>query len=234
MQKSLRRVAAPIILAAGAVALGSAPAAAHVSVEPSTTVAGEYAVLTFSVPHGCDGSPTTKVAIDIPKGVDVVTPTVNDGWTVTKKTEPVPNSSTDRVSRVTYATNKPLPDGYRDAFELSVPLPEKPGETLVFPTMQTCQKGKTNWNQVPKEGQSEDDLDAPAPAVTLSEAGSESDSSSTEEVSESASTGAGADDTDEAASSDGSSDGLAWTALGVGAAGVVVGGVALTRSRTRT
>lgn len=219
MHVTLRRIAAPAIIAAGAIALGAAPASAHVTVTPSTTVAGEYAVLTFAVPHGCDGSATTKVAIEIPDDIDVVTPTVNDGWTVDKSTEPVSGGDDNqRVARVAYTAKTPLPDGYRDTFELSVALPTDAGRTLVFPTIQTCKKGKTEWTQVAEDGQSEDDLDSPAPSLTLTEA--DGDTGASEEQASSGSTE--------------SSDGLAWTALGVGAAGVVVGGVALTRSRSRT
>ena len=53
---------------AAALALGAAPAFAHVTVSPSVATAGSYTVLTVSVPHGCDGSPTTKVSIKIPDG----------------------------------------------------------------------------------------------------------------------------------------------------------------------
>lgn len=229
MHITVRRIAAPLIIAAGAIALGAVPASAHVEVTPSTTVAGEYALLTFSVPHGCDGSATTKVAIDIPEGIDVVTPTVNDGWTIEKQTEPVPGEGTenDRTSRVTYTAKTPLPDGYRDAFELSVPLPTEAGRTLRFPTMQTCEKGETNWNQVAKEGEDEEDLEAPAPSITLTGAESEGATAASAESASGDSTEASSE------SSDDSSDALAWTALGVGIAGLAVGGVALARSRTR-
>ena len=55
--------------AAGLLTLGlAAPASAHVTVTPSDTAAGAYVVLTFSVPHGCDGSPTTGITIQMPGG----------------------------------------------------------------------------------------------------------------------------------------------------------------------
>lgn len=235
MHNTLRRAAAPtaaVVLATGAITLAAAPASAHVTVTPSTTVAGEYALLTFSVPHGCDGSATTKLAIDIPDGINVVTPTINQGWTVEKQTEPVKGQSeeTDRVSRVIYTAKKPLPDGYRDAFELDVPLPVKAGRTLTFPTTQTCVKGTTEWNEVPKAGQSEDDLEAPAPAFELTAA---DDSDDPTEASDDVDSDA-SDSTDEseAEDSDGG-DGLAWTGIVVGIAGLAVGGTALARTRSR-
>ncbi len=119
----------------------AAPAAAHVTVTPSVTSAGSYTVLTFSVPHGCDGSPTTKIAIKIADGINSVTPTVNPGWTVEKVmadlNPPVKDSHgneiTKRVDQVIYTAKTPLPADMRDTLELSLQLPDKPGETLRLP-----------------------------------------------------------------------------------------------------
>lgn len=238
MHKTLRRAAPPVaagVLTTTAVLLGAAPASAHVTVEPSTTVAGEYAVLTFSVGHGCDGSSTTDVAIDIPDGIDVVTPTINDGWTIKKDMEPIPNvdtsdpeAVTERTTRVTYTAKKPLADGYREAFELSVPLPTKPGETLVFPTVQTCEQGRTRWTQVPADGQTEDDLETPAPSMVTT--GAEGGDAL---AAEPASTSGDAEVAEETPAVSDGDDGMAWAAMVVGAAGLVVGGTALVRTRTR-
>ena len=63
-----------------------------------------------------------------------------------------------------------MPDGYRDAFELSLQLPEAEGTTLVFPTIQTCEEGESAWIEVPEDGQSADDLELPAPSVTITAA----------------------------------------------------------------
>ena len=74
--------------ATGLLTLGLAgPASAHVTVTPEGTAAGSYTVVTVSVPHGCDGSPTTKVAIQIPEDILSVTPTRNSYYDVTKKME---------------------------------------------------------------------------------------------------------------------------------------------------
>lgn len=74
---------------AGATLLAlSAPlaASAHVEVDPSSTAAGSYSLLTFSLGHGCDGSATTGITIDIPETITSVTPTVNPGWDIDKVT----------------------------------------------------------------------------------------------------------------------------------------------------
>lgn len=172
------RLGAVVTAAAAAVLVASAPAQAHVSITPSTTAAGAYAVLELSVQHGCDGSPTTSVTIQMPEEITAVTPTRNALWTVEKESQQLDppltdshgNEITERVTTVTYTARTPLPDGFRDAFELSVQLPESVGEALVFPTIQTCEQGESAWIQVPQEGQAEDELELPAPAFVLTEA----------------------------------------------------------------
>ena len=62
-----------------------APAGAHVTITPEATAAGSFTVVTVSVPHGCEGSPTTKVAIQIPEDILAVTPTRNPYYDVAKK-----------------------------------------------------------------------------------------------------------------------------------------------------
>jgi uncharacterized protein YcnI len=219
----IRRIAAVGCLAGGFLLLGATTASAHVGVTPSVTAAGSYSILTFSVPHGCDGSPTTKVSIQIPEQFTSVTPTVNPNWQVqkvmTKLAQPITDSHgnqvTERVGEVVYTAKTPLPDGYRDALALSVKLPENAGEKLVFPTVQTCAKGETAWVEVAKEGQSEDDLEAPAPgfevtAASADEAGHPTATASTTVEESSA---------------------LTWVALGVGVLGLATGGAALARTR---
>ena len=59
-------------------------ASAHVSIEQSEVRAGAYELVTVGVPHGCDGSPTTEVRIQMPESIVAVTPTVNPNWDVEK------------------------------------------------------------------------------------------------------------------------------------------------------
>ena len=60
-----------------------AAASAHVTVTPDAAVAGSYTVLTFAFGHGCDGSSTSALTIDIPdEGIDSVTPQLEPGWTI--------------------------------------------------------------------------------------------------------------------------------------------------------
>ena len=82
---------------------------------------------------------------------------------------------TERTSSITYTSNDPLPDGQRDTFELSFQVPDAEGETVSFPTIQTCQKGETRWVEVPAEGQDADELESPAPSFVILPASGEGD-----------------------------------------------------------
>jgi uncharacterized protein YcnI len=208
-----------------------------VTVTPENTAAGSFTVVTMSVPHGCDGSPTTKVAIQIPKDILSVTPTRNPYYDVAKKIEKLPepvtdahgNEVTERVAVVEYTARTPLPDGERDAFDLSLQLPEKAGETLAFPAVQTCEKGDTAWTEVPADGQDPEELEHPAPAFEMTQAvaeGEEDTHSSSASASE-----AEPDDGSDTGSDTGSTLGVIGVVLG--ALGLAAGGTALVLVRRR-
>ena len=182
MQKRLAVGGAATLGVAAALVLGTAvSASAHVSATATSTAANSYTTVTFSVPHGCDGSPTTKLQFHVPESVIEVTPTVNPNWTITKATEPytAPSASAgaedeadaaaERVTSVTYTAKTPLPADERDTFSLSFALPDgKAGDTVAMPVTQTCEKGSTEWDQAQKAGEAEPEH--PAPAVTLTTA----------------------------------------------------------------
>ncbi|MEN9231849.1 MAG: YcnI family protein, partial [Thermostichus sp. DG02_5_bins_236] len=67
----------------------SAPALAHVTVNPKEAPAGSYAKLTFRVPHGCNGSPTTRLRIQIPEGATSVKPMVHPLWEIETVKKPL-------------------------------------------------------------------------------------------------------------------------------------------------
>ena len=216
------------------------PAGAHVTVTPSTTAAGAHAVLDFSVSHGCEGSSTTEITIRIPDEINAVAPTRHALWDVEKDvveldppvTDSHGNQVTERVASVTYRTDAPLPDGYRDVFELSMQLPEAEGTTLVFPTIQTCEQGEAAWIQVAEDGGSEADLELPAPAfvVTAAEPGGHgAETTATDTAS------AGHNVAESSTSQDSeNSRALTLAALGAGLLGALLGGAALVLQRRRT
>lgn len=194
--------------------VGALPASAHVGVTASTTAAGSSALLSFTVPHGCDGSPTTAISIGWPEEIASATPTVVAGWEASKVTVEVAatadahgNEITERVAEVVYtATDGGLPDGYRQQFDVQALLPDlEPGTTLSFPVTQTCAVGETIWD-------GED-----TPTVTLSAA--VADAHGHDDDSDAHDAGAGADE--EATSSAAASTDVLARVLGI--AGLVVG-----------
>ena len=238
--RPLARLGAPLA-ALGLVALTAGPAAAHVSGTPSTTAAGSYTVLTMSVPHGCEGSPTTKIEIQLPESVLSVTPTRTALYDLEKNIEELDEPTTDahgnevteRVASVVYTTDTPLPEGQRDTFELSFQVPDAEGEMLAFPTIQTCEKGRTGWIEVPEEGQDAEELEYPAPMfeVTAAEGDGHGHADEADSESDGESDGESGGETQEASVED---DGgmVGWAGVVLGGLGLLVGGVALARSRT--
>jgi uncharacterized protein YcnI len=152
-------------------------APAHVTVTPKTATSGGYAKLTFRVPHGCDGSATTGITVKIPDGVVAVKPQVHPGWKITVKKAHLAQPYTSHGQSVSEAvtevswTGGPLDDAYMDEFGLSVKLPDRPGERLLFPVHQKCKKGAADWAMDPGMMHGEHGEHAghglPAPVVTL-------------------------------------------------------------------
>jgi len=178
MNTMMNRVLRPGIglFAAGAILLsGLGTASAHVTARAGDTSAGAYTVLTFGVPHGCDGSATTQIDISIPDEIQTVKPGVHAGWTIETRTEesatPVATEhgeTTEKTSEIIYTAKEPLPDAYYDQLLVQVKLPDDAaGQTIYFPTVQTCEEGETAWVQIPEEGQDPFELEHPAPFVTV-------------------------------------------------------------------
>ena len=234
-----RLAALPVATATIALSL-VAPASAHVTATPSTAAAGAYTVVTFSVGHGCEGSPTTKIEIQVPESVLSVAPTRNPFYEVEKTIEqldePVAdahgNEVTERVASIVYTADTPLPEGQRDTFELSFQVPDAEGEMLTFPTVQTCEEGETGWVEVPADGQDADELESPAPGfeVTAAGAGGHDDDASAEPAADEPAE----ESTDETVAADAgdTSPALGWIGLVAGLLGLAAGGLALARTRS--
>ncbi|MEZ3159884.1 YcnI family protein [Microbacterium sp. BWT-B31] len=225
-----RRRARTIALSAVGAAVGialavAAPlaASAHVTVTTDSATAGGYGVLTFAFSHGCDGSPTTALKIDIPEGITSVAPTIMPGWQVDIVRDG--DQHDGLVRQVTYTAEAPVDSGYRVAFDLSVGYGEETaGQTLAFPVTQVCVAGQTDWAEIAEEGVDPHSLDAPAPVVTVLAPGAEGESGHDGHA-----TGTGQAD----AAADPLPVALGATGLGLGLAALVVAIVALRRTRSR-
>ncbi len=215
MRKSL--VVAGAVLAL--VVVGAVPAAAHVSPTIEEAPAGGFAAFGLRVPHGCEGqSPqadTERVEVQIPDGIESVTPQQLPGWEAT-----VDDGAGGLT--VTWAGG-PLAHDQFVEFGLSLQMPDTPGETARFPVIQTCVSGEeVAWVEEAVEG--EEEPEHPAPAIAITEAGGDGHGGGTEDETAAAPVAEGDDD-------DGGSDALAVVALVVGALGLLAGGYALVTVR---
>jgi len=237
-KSTLRRALSATAVASGTAALmlaGISGASAHVGVSPDNTAANSPALLTFAIPHGCDHSGTTKMTITLPAELNDAQPTVNPNWTAAKVTEQLPepkkladgSSITKRTSQIVYTAKSPLNPEFRDVLVLSVKLPDTPGKTLYFPTLQDCEQGQTKWTDIPQDGQDEESVKSPAPSVTVTGAVAGTDGHGAHAAAASGSPAAAT----ASASSDDGDQARSWAGLVAGVGGLVLGGIALLRSR---
>jgi periplasmic copper chaperone A len=158
--------------------LFAAPALAHVELTVNqSAVPGPYTA-TFTVEHGCSGSPTLLLRVQIPEGIIVVKPSEKAGWavsTLTGKFKATYNYNGAKVSQGVTEVDWSgfLPDKMMDTFSFDAYLTDalKPNMTLYFPIVQECQVGANHWVQIPAKGKTEDDYQFPAAALKLLPAG---------------------------------------------------------------
>lgn len=124
-------------------------------------------------------------------------------------------------------TGGDLPDDRLQRFGISMKLPDRPGETLYFPVVQTCAEGETAWIEIPEAGAEEPEHPAPGIELTAADAGGHGDEAATTTVAavdtnseQAAASGVGGGD-------DKDGTGLAIVALVVGGLGLVAGGVGI-------
>ena len=78
----MSRVLIRAVLAAAGLAIAATQADAHVTLEQDEATIGSTYKAVLRVPHGCKGSPTLKVRIQIPEGVLGVKPMPKADWTL--------------------------------------------------------------------------------------------------------------------------------------------------------
>ncbi|MBL1107880.1 YcnI family protein [Streptomyces sp. 5-8] len=222
------RIAAATVVAGSAVLALSAPAFAHVSVQPEDTAAkGGYAVVDFKVPNERDNASTTKIEVSLPADHPIasVMPQPLPGWkidvTKSKLDKPLTmhgEKIDEAVTKVTWtADGKGIEPGYFQKFPISLGALPEDADQLVFKAIQTySDKEVVRWIEVPQEGQ--DEPENPAPVLELSAATDDHHGSAS---------AAGADDktgkTEKTAAAEDSDSGTDTTARVLGVAGIVIG-----------
>jgi uncharacterized protein YcnI len=150
-------------------------ALAHPSFEARSAVIGTSYKAVIKLPHGCDGSPTTRVRVLIPEGVIGVKPKPMPGWSIETKRGVYERSYpyyhgaalTEGVKEIVWSGS--LPDDYFDEFVFAGFLADSlaAGTTLHFPIYQECEKGSYAWIDIPAPGQDQHALKSPAPGIAL-------------------------------------------------------------------
>jgi uncharacterized protein YcnI len=128
------------------------PASAHIHTDPEEVKAGTENSVGFVIEHGCEGSPTTQVELQLPDGVTGISAEDQDGF----------SASVD--GQVVQFAGGNLPDGTEHAFAVTFTAPSEAG-TIDIPLIQTCEEGSTDWIQPEVEGQPEPEYPAPQLAI---------------------------------------------------------------------
>lgn len=142
------------LLLAAAAGLIAGPALAHPVFAQPEAAAGSHWAGELRLGHGCEGSPTTSLRVEIPDALLVVRAQPKPGWRLEIEreplAEPVPGEGgrmiTERVTAVTWTGR--LPDDQFDTFGLAAKLPDAAGP-LAFDIVQTCEVGQVAWSERP-------------------------------------------------------------------------------------
>jgi periplasmic copper chaperone A len=157
-------------------ALATSPAGAHVELEGGQAAIGVDYKAVFIVPHGCAGSPTIKLRVQIPEGVIATEAKPIDGWQVdtvkgkyASEYDVKGAKVSEGIKEVDWSGGK-LPDKTRQDFVIETYLTDglKPNTTLYFPVVQECEQGVSRWIEIPPEGAAHaHEGKWPAPGVKL-------------------------------------------------------------------
>jgi uncharacterized protein YcnI len=152
------------------------PVFAHVTLETAQAPAGSLYKAVLRVPHGCAGSATTSLRVQIPEGVIAVKPMPKPGWKLSTKEGQYAQAYdyfgeklTQGVTEIEWNGGN-LPDAWYDEFVFRAKLPDRPaGMPVYFPVVQQCEQGTARWIEIPEPGKAADDYKEPAPGLTLIE-----------------------------------------------------------------
>jgi uncharacterized protein YcnI len=168
----MKRIAFTLPLLAAIVAT---PAFAHITLQVQQAAPGSSYKAVFRVPHGCDGQATTAIRIQVPEGFVEAKPMPHPGWDLGTKTGDYAKTyklyGADVKSGATEVdfTGGNLPDAWYDEFVVTGTIADsfKSGDVIYFPVVQECGAAATHWIEIPKAGETPDDLKHPAPHVNV-------------------------------------------------------------------
>lgn len=163
-----------LIIAAAMLAASYDLAAAHVELQTESAPIDSFYRAVLTVPHGCEGSATVRLRVQIPEGVISVKPMPKPGWQIKitkgkydKSYDFYGTKLTEGVRELSWSGK--LPDEYYDEFVFQAKLTDalKPETMLYFPSVQECEKGVERWIEIPAEGKDPESYEHPAPGLKL-------------------------------------------------------------------
>lgn len=240
--------AAVFVATSALLVVGAGAASAHVSVDPASTTEGGYSQLTFSVPSESADTTTNKLELTLPTETPFTSVRVKPiaGWTSEVIRGDLPESVEVNGATVTEAPLTVIWTATDEAsqltaeqyqtFSLSVGTLPEAGTTVELPVAQSYADGTVrNWDEPVVEG--EDEPESPAPSfITTASDGTDAHGSSaadaTDEMTDEAAAGMEQEGTQQAAvTTDTTGRTVAWVGVGIGIIGLVLGALALTRTR---
>ena len=164
-------------IAATVCLLAASPAGAHVLLDQGgqAVVGGNYRAV-FIVPHGCAGSSTIRLRVQIPEGVILTRTEPKAGWTVDETKGKYAAEYAYRGAKVSEGikevawSGSKVPDKTREEFVVDTFLTEglRPDTSLFFPVVQECEQGTSRWIEIPPDGALHShELKRQAPGVRL-------------------------------------------------------------------
>ena len=151
---------------------------AHAALEQDRAHANSTYKAVIKIGHGCEHTATTGLTVLIPDGVIAVKPMPKAGWTLATQTKAYAkpydyfhSTLTEGVREITWAGGN-LPDTYYDEFTFQAFIAKDvPADTkLFFPVVQSCEKGRHDWVEIPTVNQNPHDLKSPAPSLLVVDA----------------------------------------------------------------
>jgi LPXTG-motif cell wall-anchored protein len=205
-----------LVLSLGVSLLAAAPSEAHVQLRPTKAPADETTKFRLVAENERSDAQTRGLDMLLPVGVSVKGPERSAGWRV---------SARGRRLILSAPANKGIEPAAKLAFPISLTLPNRPGDVLVFKVLQKYDDGViVRWIGPPDTGE-------PAPRVTLTKPKPKSEPSST--PSGSTQEPAGTPATEDAEKGEDGDDWLPVAGALVGVALLGLGAFALTRRRRK-
>lgn len=246
--KKMSRAALVGAAAVSSVVLVSAPAFAHVSVQPEGAAAkGGYAVVDFKVPNERDNAATVKLEVNFPTDHPLasVMPQPLPGWksevTKSKLDKPLEmhgEKITEAVSKVTWTAtgsgaDKGVQPGYFQKFPVSIGALPTDADELVFKAIQTYDnKEVVRWIEPQQKGQEEPENPAPTLALTAAADEHGASGASADKADDDKEATAASTTSSDSSDSDTTARVLGIVGIVIGAAGVAFGVLAGRRRAT--